>query len=132
MTLAGPAACSLVCHDSAVVEDLAAPDAEWFGPVECADQTVQPRRAVGAQRLRELEVGRGLGEPQVGTVHLTRQGDRRAPTDRLWRRVRMRTRRADAPRAGLGWTGHERRLRGERVIAQARDERVGGFIPADG
>jgi hypothetical protein len=35
-------------------------------------------------------------------------------------RVRIRTRRADSPRAGLGWTGHER-LRGERVIAQARD-----------
>jgi hypothetical protein len=24
------------------------------------------------------------------------------------------------------------RLRGERVIAQAREERIGGFVPADG
>jgi hypothetical protein len=81
MTLAGAAAWSLVRHDSAVVEDLAAPNTEWLLPVECAGQTFQPRRAVRAQRLGELEVGRGLGEPKVGTVHLTRKGEGRASTD---------------------------------------------------
>ena len=99
MTLAGAAACSLVRHDSAVVEDLAAPNTEWLLPVECAGQTFQPRRAVRAQRLCELEVGWGLGEPKVGTVHLTRKGEGRASTDGLRLRVRMRMRRADSPRA---------------------------------
>ena len=79
--LAGAAAWSFVGHDSAVVEDLPAPDAEWLLPVECAGQAFQPRRAVRAQRLRELEVGRSLGEPKVGTVHLTRKGEGRAWTD---------------------------------------------------
>jgi hypothetical protein len=48
--LAGAAAWSLVGHDSAVVEDLAAPDAEWFLPVAPARHS--SRRAVRAQRAR--------------------------------------------------------------------------------
>lgn len=108
--LAGAAAWSLVGHDSAVVEDLAAPDAEWFAPVECAGQAFQPGRAVRAQRLRELEVGRGVGEPQVGTVHLTRKREGRASTDGWRRLARMPTRGVDSPRPRLGSTGHERTI----------------------
>jgi hypothetical protein len=55
------------------LEDLATPDADWLSPVEGARQARWQRRAVGAQRLGEFEVGRSVREPEVGIMHLTRQ-----------------------------------------------------------
>jgi len=62
-----------MAHDAALLEDLTAPNTKWFPPLECAGKTHLLRRASRAQRLRDLDDGRCLGEPQIGIVDLTRQ-----------------------------------------------------------
>src|SRR3954451_24552627 len=51
-------------HDAAF-EDLAAPDTPRLAAVERAGQARRPHRAVGAEGLGELQLGRALGEPQL-------------------------------------------------------------------
>jgi hypothetical protein len=85
--LAGATAGPLAAHDAALLEDLTAPNTKWFPPVECAGKTHLLHRASGAQRLRELDDGRGLSEPQLRIVDLTRQAQRRALTDRVSRHL---------------------------------------------
>src|ERR1700748_3978773 len=62
------AARPLVGDDPALLEDLAAPDAERFGPVDRPRQARMPQGAALAHRLGHLEVGRMLGEPQLCVV----------------------------------------------------------------
>ncbi len=73
------AARALVRHDPTLVEDLPTPDAGRFPPVDRAGEAGQSHRAALAQRLRALDVARGVGEPQVGVVRLARQAGTRAP-----------------------------------------------------
>src|SRR5262245_23246869 len=74
--LAGATAWALVCDELAVIEDLAAPHASGFPPINCATEADEPSRASGTQGFRELQIRRCLREPQVGIVHLTRQVSR--------------------------------------------------------
>ncbi len=65
-------------HDRPPLEDLAAPHTPGFGPFQRRRQALAADRAARAQRLGALQIGRGLGEPQVGIADMTRQ---------LWRRL---------------------------------------------
>src|SRR5437762_13608254 len=62
------AARPLVGDDPALLEDLAAPDAERFGPVDRARQARPPQRAGPAHRLGQLQIGGMLREPQLRVV----------------------------------------------------------------
>src|SRR5438270_9912682 len=58
----------LVGDDPALLEDLTAPDAERFCPLDRPRQARPPQRASLAYRLGQLEIGRMLGEPQLPVV----------------------------------------------------------------
>src|SRR3954453_11156758 len=72
--LAGTASWSLALDHDAAFEDLAAPDTPGLAAVEGAGQAGRPHRAVGAEALRELQLGRALGEPQLRVLDPARQG----------------------------------------------------------
>lgn len=55
----------LARDDRSLVEDLAAPDAAWFGAFERAGQAGRAQRAGPAMRLGLLKLGGQLGEPQI-------------------------------------------------------------------
>src|SRR3954466_2690883 len=59
-------------HDAAF-EDLPAPDTPGLAAVEGAGQARRPHGAVGAEALRELQLGRALGEPQLRVLDPARQ-----------------------------------------------------------
>src|SRR4051795_7042596 len=63
--LARAAPRALARDHNAAFEDLAAPDAPRLAAVEGAGQARRPHGAVGAEALRELQLGRTLGEPQL-------------------------------------------------------------------
>jgi len=83
--LAGATAWALVRDELAVIEDLAAPHASSFPPINCAAEADEPGRASGTQGFGELQLRRCLREPQVGIVHLARQVNREAQTCRVSR-----------------------------------------------
>ena len=60
-TATGP----LARNHRATLEDLAAPDAPRLGPLDRAGQALDAQRAVPAERLGQLQLGRRVGEPQV-------------------------------------------------------------------
>src|SRR5689334_10566098 len=60
-TATGP----LARDDHAVVEDLAAPDTPGLGPLQSAREALDAYRAVAAERLGQLQLGRLVREPQV-------------------------------------------------------------------
>ena len=62
------AARPLVGDDPSLLEDLTAPDAERFSPVDRARQARPPQRARPAQRLGQIEIRGMLGEPQLRFV----------------------------------------------------------------
>jgi hypothetical protein len=64
------------------MEDLTTPDTAWLPPLHRADETHLPHGTITAQRFGELEVGRGISEPEIRIVHLTWQFDRRTSADR--------------------------------------------------
>ncbi len=66
-----------------MIKDLAAPDTGGLVPLDGAGQASQSRGAAGAQCLRPLEIGRSLGEPQLGIVYLTGQIRRSVLADRV-------------------------------------------------
>ncbi len=70
-------AAPLLGHHDASDEDLAAPHAPGLAALERAGEAGVPRRAQLAQRLRLLEVGRALREPQVPGRGLAGQRGRR-------------------------------------------------------
>src|SRR3954454_8811494 len=72
--LAGTASRSLAGDHDAAFEDLAAPDTPRLAAVEGAGQARRPHGAVGAEALRELQLGRALGEPQLRVLDAARQG----------------------------------------------------------
>jgi hypothetical protein len=80
--LAGPTTPALERHDVAVTEDLATPDTTRLASLYRADQAHLARRTISAQRLGELEVGRGVSEPEIGIVYLTWQFDSAMSADR--------------------------------------------------
>ncbi|MCO5610768.1 hypothetical protein L7F22_065009 [Adiantum nelumboides] len=55
------------------LEDLAAPDAPGLGPGQRSVEALGPDRTAGAERLRPLQLVRGLGEPHVGVLAATGQ-----------------------------------------------------------
>src|SRR4051794_11489850 len=55
----------LARDDRATLEDLAAPDAPRLGTLHGAGEALDAQRAVPAERLGQLQLGRGVGEPQV-------------------------------------------------------------------
>ena len=55
-----------------------------FGAFQRGRQALAAHRAVGAQRLGPLKIGRGLGEPEIGIADVARQGH---PGDRRCRHV---------------------------------------------
>jgi hypothetical protein len=63
--LPGPATWPLPRDDLAPLEDLAAPYAPGLGPLDRAGEALNPDRAIRAQGLRELKLGRSVREPQV-------------------------------------------------------------------
>src|SRR3954468_6187607 len=71
--LARTASRSLAGDYDATFEDLAAPDTPGLAAVERAGQARRPHRAVGAEALRELQLGRALGEPQLRVLDPARQ-----------------------------------------------------------
>ena len=68
-TATGP----LARNDRATLEDLATPDAPGLGPLDRTGQALDPQRAVPAERLGQLELGRRVGEPQVRVELAARQ-----------------------------------------------------------
>src|SRR6266700_469966 len=64
--LAGTAPRPLAGDDDALDEELAAPDAPGLLALESALEAGLTDGAVGAHRLGELDVGRGLGEEELG------------------------------------------------------------------
>ena len=60
-------------HDRAVIEDLTAPHTPRLGPAQRARQALGPDRAPAAERLGPLQLGRSLGEPQVGVAGAARE-----------------------------------------------------------
>ncbi len=65
-------------HDGPLHEELPAPDAPRLAPLERPCEALLECRAGPAQRLRELDVRRALGEPELGVV-LTAGTPRRRP-----------------------------------------------------
>ena len=74
---------TLVRHNLAMIKDLTAPDTCRLAPLDGAGQASQSHGAAGAQCLRPSEIGRSLGEPQLGIVYLTGQARHRAPANRV-------------------------------------------------
>src|SRR5262249_38118147 len=58
----------LARYDRAPLEDLSTPHTPWLGPLDGAREALDPERASAAQGLRDLEVGRHVGEPQIRVV----------------------------------------------------------------
>src|SRR3954451_21887173 len=78
-------------HDAAF-EDLAAPDAPGLAAVQRAGQARRPHGAVGAEALGTLQLGRALGEPQLGGLPPARQDTpRRGRDQRELQSSRLRT-----------------------------------------
>src|SRR3954447_17870862 len=71
--LAGTTARPLARNHGATLEDLAAPDPPRLASLDCAGEALGAQRALRAERLRELEVGRRVGEPQIWVVRPARQ-----------------------------------------------------------
>jgi hypothetical protein len=63
-TAAGP----LAGDHRAALEDLAAPDAPWLLASKGTGEALGADWAINAEHLGPLEVGRSVGEPQVGVV----------------------------------------------------------------
>ncbi len=63
----------LARNDGATLEDLATPDTPRLGPLDCAGEALGLQRATPAESLRDLEVGRSIGEPQVRVVLTARK-----------------------------------------------------------
>jgi hypothetical protein len=57
-----------------VLDDFTAPHTPRFGSFQGGRQALVPDRAARAQRLGALEVGWGLGEPEIWIADMTRQG----------------------------------------------------------
>jgi hypothetical protein len=55
------------------VQDLPAPHTPRFGALQCGRQAGPANRASRAQRLGAFQIGRTLGEPQVGVCGVARQ-----------------------------------------------------------
>src|SRR5256885_9551540 len=53
-------------NHGATLEDLATPDAPGLGPIDRTREALDPDGAVAAQRLGQVQLGGGVGEPQVG------------------------------------------------------------------
>src|SRR5215469_13399537 len=68
-TAAGP----LICENLTFVENLPAPHAGRLAALDRAGQTRQLNGAVPTQRFCAFELVGGIGEPQVGVMHLARQ-----------------------------------------------------------
>ena len=93
--LAGSTAGPLAVDDRPALEDLAPPHTPRLGPAQRACQALGLDRAVTAERLGPLQLGRSLGEPQVGVARAAREvlsGDgwppsARTPAPRRRRRV---------------------------------------------
>jgi hypothetical protein len=73
LVLAGTAAWPLAGDHRSLEEQLSAPDAPRLTSFESTGEAEVPHRAVPAQCLGELDVGRGLGEPQVRVVGSARK-----------------------------------------------------------
>jgi hypothetical protein len=71
--LARTATRPLARDDRAALEDLATPDTPRLGPLDRAREALDTQRAVAAERLSHLEVGRRVGEPQVRVVLAARK-----------------------------------------------------------
>ena len=70
---------ALVTEDQTLIEDLAAPYARVFAPLQRAGQAGLLDRAFGAECLGHVEIGGGVGEPEVRVVMLAWQIDRYPP-----------------------------------------------------
>jgi len=73
LVLAGTAAWPLAGDHRSLEEQLSAPDAPWLTSFESTVEAEVSHRAVPAQGLGELDVGRRLGEPQVRVVDSARK-----------------------------------------------------------
>ena len=71
--LARTAPRTLTRHDDTTLEDLATPHAPRLGALECTGEALDLQRATPAEGLRNLQVGRHIGEPQIGVVLAARQ-----------------------------------------------------------
>ena len=72
--LAGPAPRALAGHDDAGDDELPAPDAPRLAALEGTGEARLAQGAGDAEGLGGLDVGRRLGEPQVGVLRPARQG----------------------------------------------------------
>src|SRR4051794_17330224 len=63
--LAGTTAGPLTRDHGTTLEDLAAPDAPGLVPLDRAGEALDAQRAVPAERLGQLQLSRGVREPQV-------------------------------------------------------------------
>ena len=71
--LAGTATRPLARNNRTTLEDLATPHAPRLGALNRTGQALDLQRARPAEGLRNLEVSRGVGEPQVRVVLAARQ-----------------------------------------------------------
>ena len=69
VVLAGTAARPLAGDDHATLEDLAAPHSPRLPTLDGAGEAGEAGRAVPAQVLGPLQIGRRLGEPEIGVLH---------------------------------------------------------------
>src|SRR5262249_12432690 len=63
--LARTATGSLARHDRPPLEDLATPDTPRLCPLQGAGQALHAQRALRAEGFGQLQLARGVGEPQV-------------------------------------------------------------------
>src|SRR3954463_7797725 len=63
--LAGTTAGPLARNHSATLENLAAPDTPGLVALDRAGEALDAQRALTAERLRQFQLGRAVGEPQV-------------------------------------------------------------------
>ena len=87
IVFAGTSARAFVAHDRAAVENLTTPHTPRLGAFQRRRQALAPDRAARAERLGALQVGRGLGEPQVGFAEMTWQLGQRLSRDCQCRHV---------------------------------------------
>jgi hypothetical protein len=82
LVLARPAAGTLAGDDRSLQEQLPTPDAPWLTAFDGTRQALGADRAGPAQRLRELDVARRLGEEELRVLAVARElflGDAQAP-----------------------------------------------------
>src|ERR1700730_13797549 len=71
--LAWTATRPLARNNRATLEDLSTPDTPGLGPLDRACEALDLQRAAPAEGLRNLEVSRYIGEPQIRVVLAARQ-----------------------------------------------------------